>query len=97
MVVDDRAGIPFVIDAVRANPARSARAVRAAVRQPNTEVANWARSHGIDADPKADELELWPKIIMGFCGKNVEVADQLLQEGDRDHEPSGAKGCGSSA
>jgi hypothetical protein len=31
------------------------------------------------------------KIIMGFCGKNLEVADELLQEGDRDSGPRGQK------
>ena len=32
-----------------------------------------------------------PKIIMGFCGKNLEGADQLLQEGDRDKTERGQK------
>ena len=31
------------------------------------------------------------KIIMGFCGKNIEGADQLLQEGDRDSSERGQK------
>ena len=36
-------------------------------------------------------INLTPKIIMGFCGKNLEGADQLLQEGDRDKSPRGEK------
>src|SRR6185369_15014259 len=31
------------------------------------------------------------KIIMGFCGKNLEAADELLQEGDRDKSERGQK------
>jgi hypothetical protein len=31
------------------------------------------------------------KIIMGFCGKNIEAADQLLQEADRDSTQRGQK------
>ena len=31
------------------------------------------------------------KIIMGFCGKNIEAADELLQEGDRDKSERGQK------
>lgn len=42
-------------------------------------------------DPTAAELELWPKIMMGFCGKKVEVADQLLLESDRDSGPRGQR------
>ena len=90
VVVDDRAGVPFVIDAVSGKPG----SFRPGGRQrspPNYEVAEWANNHGIEADPRADELELWPKIVMGFCGKNVEVADQLLIEADRDPGPRGEK------
>jgi hypothetical protein len=54
-------------------------------------LADWARAHGIDMDPGAAELDLWPKIILGFCGKNVEVADQLLIEADRDSGPRGQR------
>ena len=90
VVVDDRAGVPFVIDAVSGKPG-SFRPGGRQREQPNEEVANWAKSHSIDADPKADELALWPKIIMGFCGKNVEVADQLLIEADRDPGPRGER------
>jgi hypothetical protein len=90
VVVDDRAGVPFVIDAVSGKPG-SFRPGGRQRDQPNEEVANWAKAHGIDADPKADELALWPKIVMGFCGKNVEVADQLLIEADRDSGPRGER------
>jgi hypothetical protein len=31
------------------------------------------------------------KIIMGFCGKNIEAAEQLILEGDRDPGPRGEK------
>ena len=34
---------------------------------------------------------LGQKIIMGFCGKNLEAADLLLREGDRDPGPRGQK------
>jgi hypothetical protein len=55
------------------------------------ELAAWARPLGIDVDPKANELEQWPKVIMGFVSKGVEVADQLLIESDRDPGPRGQK------
>ena len=61
------------------------------------ELAKWAKTVGIDMDPRAAELELWPKIIMGFCGKNIEVADQLLHGRRPRSGPRAAKGCGSSA
>jgi len=43
--------------------------------------------NAVDGSP----IDLTPKIIMGFCGKNLEGADQLLQEGDRDKTPRGQK------
>ncbi len=43
--------------------------------------------NAVDGSP----IDLTPKIIMGFCGKNIEGADQLLQEGDRDTTPRGQK------
>jgi hypothetical protein len=52
-------------------------------------MADWAKTLGIDLDPKANELVLWPKIIMGFVAKGIESADQLLLEGDRDPGPRG--------
>jgi hypothetical protein len=128
LVVDDRAGIPFVIDAVSGKPGSFRPAIRAMSRsggqtpgasgtpgapggtpgapgapggmsgrrggnslEQNQELAAWAKTVGIDMDPTAAELELWPKIMMGFCGKNVEVADQLLIESDRDPSPRGQR------
>ena len=41
----------------------------------------------VDGSP----INLTPKIIMGFCGKNIEGADQLLQEGDRDQSHAAGK------
>ena len=55
----------------------------------SAELAAWARTVGIDVDPKANELEQWPKVIMGFVSKGIEVADQLLIEADRDPTPRG--------
>ena len=43
--------------------------------------------NAVDGSP----INLTPKIIMGFCGKNLEGADELLQEGDRDKSPRGEK------
>ena len=39
----------------------------------------------------ATPSRLADKVIMGFCGKNLEGADQLLQEGDRDSSERGRK------
>jgi hypothetical protein len=55
------------------------------------EMQDFARKLGVDLDPKANELVLWPKIIMGFVAKGIESADQLLQEGYRDPGPRGQK------
>ena len=55
------------------------------------ELAAWARPIGIHVDPSANELEQWPKVIMGFVSKGMEVGDQLLIEGDRDRSPRGQK------
>ena len=55
------------------------------------EMQDFARKLGVDLDTKANELVLWPKIIMGFVAKGIESADQLLQEGDRDPSPRGQK------
>ena len=40
-----------------------------------------------------EEMTQWNRtmIAMGFVGKNLECADQLLQEGDRDHTERGRK------
>ena len=101
LVVDDRAGIPFVIDSVSGKPGsfRPALLMAQFSRMPNTQtsspeiedVVKFAHSLGIDADPKAAELTLWPKIILGFCGKNIEAAGQLLLESDRDPSPRGQR------
>jgi hypothetical protein len=55
------------------------------------EMQAFAKTLGVDLDPQANELVLWPKIIMGFVAKGIESADQLLQEGDRDASPRGQK------
>jgi len=60
-------------------------------QEKNIALAKWAKSHGVDLDPNARELELWPKITMGFVSKGIEAADQLVQEGDRDSGPRGQK------
>jgi hypothetical protein len=104
LTVEDRAGIPFVIDAVSGKPGSFRPAVMRMSRPPSAaggpptaaafdpvDLAKWAKTVGVDLDPTAAELELWPKIIMGFCGKNVEVADQLLLESDRDPGPRGQR------
>ena len=57
----------------------------------STELADWARSMGIHVAPGANELEQWPKVIMGFVSKGMEAGDQLLIEGDRDQSPRGQK------
>jgi len=57
----------------------------------SAELAAWARNVGVDVDPKANELEQWPKVIMGFVSKGIEVADQLLIEADRDPGPRGQR------
>lgn len=55
------------------------------------ELAAWAKTIGVDMDPNAAELNLWANIIMGFCGKHVEVAEQFLMESDRDPGPRGQR------
>ena len=96
LVIDDRAGIPFVIDAVSGKPG-SFRPSLSPFRMPgaktyqNQALITWARSIGIDIDTTAAELDIWPKIVIGFCGKHVEVAEQLLLESDRDSSPRGQR------
>ena len=104
LTVNDRAGIPFLFDAVTGNPGSYRNWARyrdsfpvPPARPPNTpvtahelspeksaELAAWARTVGIEVDPKANELEQWPKVIMGFVSKGIEVAESLLIEADRD-------------
>ena len=108
LVVDDRAGVPFVIDAVSGKPGSFRPALLLSMSrsfnmtpvgpgrqnrsaQQNQELIKWARSIGINIDPSAAELDIWPKIVIGFCGKNVEVAEQLLLESDRDPSPRGQR------
>ncbi len=55
------------------------------------ELAAWAKTIGIDMDPNAAELNIWANIVIGFCGKHVEVAQQFLQESDRDPGPRGER------
>ena len=99
LTVEDRAGVPFVIDAVSGKPGSFRPALMSMSRrggqaagatnaplgggaslQQNQELADWAKTVGIEMDPQAAELELWPKIMMGFCGKNVEVADHCCRK-----------------
>jgi hypothetical protein len=101
LVVDDRAGLPFVIDSVTGKPgsfrpalllAQMPHLANAATSSPEVdEIVKFARSRGIDIDPGAAELNLWPKIMMGFCGKNIEAAGEFLIEGDRDPGPRGQR------
>jgi hypothetical protein len=100
LVVDDRAGIPFVTDSVSGKPGSFRPALLMAqnpffARVPPVpdldDIVRFARSLGIDIDPKAAELDLWPKITMGFCGKNIEAAGQFLVEADRDPGPRGQR------
>jgi len=102
LTVGDRAGIPFVIDAVSGKPGSFRPSLISRMfRMPNAESANaanqnkdlidWAKSIGINIDSSAAELDIWPKIVIGFCGKNVEVAEQLLMECDRDPSVRGER------
>ncbi len=108
LTVGDRAGIPFVIDAVSGRPGSYRPALLLSMyrnssspfrrmlsqAQPTAEVkelAEWAKSVGINMDTKAAELELWPKITMGFCGKNIEAAGQFLRESYNDHSVRGQR------
>ncbi len=111
LTVGDRAGVPFLFDAVTRNPgsyrnwSRYRESFPTPPRLPanmpvtahelnpekSAELEDWARPLGINVDPKANELEQWPKVIMGFVSKGIEVADQLLIESDRDSSPRGQK------
>ena len=107
LVVEDRAGIPFVIDAVSGKPGSfrpayvlASRGGRPAPATPGgapaspanaipmgpstsrpaidtRELAAWAKTIGVDMDPNAAELNIWANIIIGFCGKHVEVAEAI--------------------
>ena len=111
LTVDDRAGVPFLFDAVTGNPgsyrnwSRYRNSFPTPPRLPanmpvtahelnpqkSAELAAWARNLGVDVDPKANELEQWPKVIMGFVSKGIEAADQLLIEADRDPSARGQR------
>lgn len=100
LVADDRAGIPFVIDSVSGKPgsfrpqlliAQMPRFANARPVPDADAIVKFAHGLGIDADPNAAELDLWPKIILGFCGKNIEAAGQFLAESDRDLSPRGER------
>jgi hypothetical protein len=102
LTVGNRAGIPFVIDAVSGKPGsfrpavmlKMFRATNGAFGRSNNnniELIEWAKSIGIDIDSSAAELDIWPKIVIGFCGKNVEAAEQFLMESDRDSSPRGQR------
>jgi hypothetical protein len=111
VALDDRAGVPFLFDAVNGKPgsyrnwSRYPNSFPTPPRRPgnapvtahelnpekSAELAAWARKVGIDVDVNANELEQWPKVIMGFVSKGMEVADQLLREADRDPGPRGQK------
>ena len=83
-----RTGIPFVIDAQSGKPG-SFRPVtmnfrpRGNARDMDAIVA-WGRKVGIEVDPSAAELDIWPWAVVGFCGKHVELAGQFLRESYRD-------------
>ena len=52
------------------------------------ELAQWAKTAlNIDMDPNAAELNLWANIILGFCGKHIEVGEQFIEEADREPGP----------
>lgn len=105
LTVDNRAGIPFLWDAVTGKPGSrrtpmytASGAVVPPTPYPqelgaagNAELAAWAKTVGIDLDPSFDEIWRWPKVLMGFVSKGVEAADELLREGDRDPSPRGQK------
>ncbi len=111
VTLEDRAGVPFLFDAVNGKPGsyrnwnRYPNSFPTPPRRPanmpvtaheldpekSAELAAWAKNAGIDVDVNANELEQWPKVIMGFVSKGMEVADQLLIESDRDPSARGQK------
>ncbi len=105
LTVDNRAGVPFLWDAVTGKPGsqRTPMYTASGAAIPptpypqelgpagNAELAAWAKTVGIDLDPSFSEIWRWPKILMGFVSKGVEAADELLREGDRDQSPRGQK------
>lgn len=90
---EGRAGIPFVIDAVSGKPGSfRPTAMRFWTAPANPElddIVSWAGELGIDIDPSAAELGIWPWAVVGFCGKHVELAGQFLRESYRDTSARG--------
>ena len=90
-----RTGIPFVIDAVSGKPGSfrpASSAFRRSVPVPDQDaIVKWAHEIGIDIDPSAAELDIWPWAVVGFCGKHVELAGQFLRESYRDDTERGAR------
>ena len=90
-----RTGIPFVIDAVSGKPGSfrpSSSPFRQSAPVPDLEgIVKWARELGIDIDPSAAELDIWPWAVVGFCGKHVELAGQFLRESYRDTSERGKR------
>lgn len=105
VTVDNRAGIPFLWDAVTGKPGSyrtpmfspSGREIppppypQELGPEGNAELAAWAKTVGINLDPSLSEIWRWPKVLMGFVSKGVESANELLLEGDRDPSPRGQK------
>ncbi|HKO12425.1 MAG TPA: hypothetical protein VJV22_10670 [Acidobacteriaceae bacterium] len=101
--VDDRAGVPFLFDAVTGKPGSHRTPIFTGPSGPTSppsypeeetqgqkaSLAAWARSVGVDLDPSMSELWRWPKVNMGFVSKGIEAADELLREGDRDPSARG--------
>ena len=90
-----RTGIPFVIDAVSGKPGSfrpSSSPFRQSAPIPDLDaIVRWARELGIDIDPSAAELDIWPWAVVGFCGKHVELAGQFLRESYRDSSERGRR------
>jgi hypothetical protein len=105
ITADGRAGVPFLFDAVTGKPGSFRTPIFIGTGTPvspppypeeqspdqKRALAAWARSVGVNLDPTASELWRWPKVNMGFVSKGIEVADQLLREGDRDASARGQK------
>src|SRR6185312_2126182 len=101
--VDDRAGVPFLFDAVTGKPGSHRTPIFTGPSGPTSpppypeeetqeqkaSLEAWARSVGVDLDPSMSELWRWPKVNMGFVSKGIEAADELLREGDRDPSARG--------
>jgi len=90
---EGRAGIPFVIDAKSGLPGSFRPAMRSfGMRGPgggNEDIVAWAGKIGLEIDPSAAELNIWPWAVIGFCGKHVELAGQFLRESYNDKSQRG--------